>query len=1031
MKITFLHISDLHYRPDWPEEIQLVCDKFLDDVGGQLSKYENSFLVFSGDVVSAGDSAAIYTSFESGFLAKLEKFGFNRERRICVPGNHDISQTTLKPFLTMQKGTLAEIKDERTFNDNLVQIANTVFTPKFQHYMNHESSFAEYRCCSASIGGSGWELPGGVGVYCLNSALCSFAGLKDSNGQPLLDQNKLMIDTRSLYRWMSETPSNIRILVMHHPIEWLVEWAKIEIENAICDKFHLVISGHAHRGMTTFASRGAGGSVFCSAPALFSRKSDLLGYSFITIDSDTGAVEVSYRQWTPTYKFVVGVSFTDNDTGIKSFQVNEEATPFTLATVSPTTRDTLAILQEEFDEAITCYSSKKQIWVDRDLANLPETVDDPDEASLCTPSDIVTNVGSYLIRAPKEFGLTSLGRYLSLDHYKKGTGSVLAMFDSSAMPPHRQGVTKCIEQRRIELCIEKESLAGFILDNWQNDKNCLKLLKEIREQHPGLPVIILSGLDDCADIATSVGIDTSQYKLLYLWSLSRARIRELVVSYTIDMASLDEDAVTGKIVSDIDALNIHRTPLNCLLILKLVEQAFEDSPVNRTEMIGRVLNLLFYQFDKIPRYATRPDIKDCEYALGYVCEWMIRYSRITFSKNEFLDKIQDYCKSQLIELDSEILFVFLMSENILIRKGLYFGFRFSYWLFFFAAHRMHHSNEFAKFILSDYRYSAYPEIIEFYTGIDRRRSDAIAQLTLDLKTMNSEFLLRTGISESFNPFQQALWNPNSESIVRMQQEVSEGVSESTLPAEVKDAIADESYDRGKPYRQEVAEFIQQSSLIQMVQAMRGAARALRNSDHVDPKLKKELLQEVMNCWIRVAQILVLVSPILALHRTATFEGIGFLLDKRFDQKTDKERWQQIMTVVPDNVIMWFQEDIFSKKLGLLLSDYAVRQKGTLGELFTMLIMAKQRPPGWDREIERFIVTEDKNSYYLSRVYSAIFTQYKTSFTTERTRQQLRRLAAMSVAKHNTGAKHPNTKLVERAAKALGLDNVERPNKKDP
>jgi hypothetical protein len=35
-----------------------------------------------------------------------------------------------------------------------------------------------------------------------------------------------------------------------------------------------------------------------------------------------------------------------------------------------------------------------------------------------------------------------------------------------------------------------------------------------------------------------------------------------------------------------------------------------------------------------------------------------------------------------------------------------------------------------------------------------------------------------------------------------------------------------------------------------------------------------------------------------------------------------------------------------------------------------------------------------------------------------TRQDLRRLAAMAVAKHQTGAKHPNIQLVEKAAKAI-------------
>ena len=203
---------------------------------------------------------------------------------------------------------------------------------------------------------------------------------------------------------------------------------------------------------------------------------------------------------------------------------------------------------------------------------------------------------------------------------------------------------------------------------------------------------------------------------MYLWALTKTRLRELVTTYVQEMDDLDDDLVTARVAADIEALNIHRSPLNCLMILRLTEQAFEESPVNRTEMIGRVLTLLFWQFDQIPRYATRPDLKDCEYALGYFCEWLVRTERTTFSKNDFYKKAIEYCKGQLLDLDVEVLFAFLVIKNVLVRKGTDFGFRFSYWLYYFAAHRMHHDEEFASFILRDSRYAPYPELVEFYAG---------------------------------------------------------------------------------------------------------------------------------------------------------------------------------------------------------------------------------------------------------------------------------------------------------------------------
>jgi hypothetical protein len=76
-------------------------------------------------------------------------------------------------------------------------------------------------------------------------------------------------------------------------------------------------------------------------------------------------------------------------------------------------------------------------------------------------------------------------------------------------------------------------------------------------------------------------------------------------------------------------LNLHRTPLNCLTLLKVSEIDFDESPVNRSEMIKRVLFLLF-NIDDVPTYKTRPDLKDCEYVLGYFCEHLIRDGAYSF-----------------------------------------------------------------------------------------------------------------------------------------------------------------------------------------------------------------------------------------------------------------------------------------------------------------------------------------------------------------------------------------------------------------
>ena len=106
MKHHFLHISDLHYRADWPEQTRLVCDRFLADLTDQKKKFPDAYLIFSGDLVQAGGESGLYAAFLKYFDERLTKLGFPSERRICIPGNHEISRTALRPNVTIQQGAL-------------------------------------------------------------------------------------------------------------------------------------------------------------------------------------------------------------------------------------------------------------------------------------------------------------------------------------------------------------------------------------------------------------------------------------------------------------------------------------------------------------------------------------------------------------------------------------------------------------------------------------------------------------------------------------------------------------------------------------------------------------------------------------------------------------------------------------------------------------------------------------------------------------------------------------------------------------
>ena len=64
---------------------------------------------------------------------------------------------------------------------------------------------------------------------------------------------------------------------------------------------------------------------------------------------------------------------------------------------------------------------------------------------------------------------------------------------------------------------------------------------------------------------------------------------------------------------------------------------------------------------------------------------------------------------------------------------------------------MHNDSSFKDFIFKSEKYSAYPEIIEFYTGIDRNSDDALTILLKDITKTKNSVEEKLGIKGDINP----------------------------------------------------------------------------------------------------------------------------------------------------------------------------------------------------------------------------------------------------------------------------------------
>ena len=146
--------------------------------------------------------------------------------------------------------------------------------------------------------------------------MTSFAGHDWKEYQQLKDdERRLNVDTRNLNDWVQKN-SKKKILMMHHPLSFLSEWADDELTKLLRIEFDLLLTGHAHR-QNILCNQVKGESyVWCQSPQLYTDKADKLGYCIIELEDDH-VNRIIYREWFASRNcFKKGLDFTDGEDGI-------------------------------------------------------------------------------------------------------------------------------------------------------------------------------------------------------------------------------------------------------------------------------------------------------------------------------------------------------------------------------------------------------------------------------------------------------------------------------------------------------------------------------------------------------------------------------------------------------------------------------------------------------------------------------------------------------------------------------------------
>lgn len=1033
--LTWLHLSDIHFLPknDWRDcESRNALIEHLQETFTNDPQLRPDLIFCTGDI-AFGETGKSSLSQQYGdakifFQRLLEVCGsqqstFPKENLFLVPGNHDIArnsinsdaQRTLIKKATDASRFAAEINDR--FSNKTIE-----FTDAIKRLESYTKFVADY--LPHQIDSEGQNLyQTRLNLRHVTVDICGFNSAWSAAGPE--DDRNLWLAALSQFNRLSQNISDahFRIGLIHHPADWLNTADRKVATSRISTDFDFWLHGHSHDTWVVPTPT----NITIGAGSIGAETSDEFGYNItiLNIDDNYGQShlysKMSATGW--TIHPIPGVA----PKGVWKFQLPKRSrarqAPSSTITAAPVNsinnigwdkeklKKLTKILSDDLSYCTKSYSTQPEIWIEPLISKNPETSKESDSSARVEIDDILSNVSDKLIIAAPQFGLTCLARNLSLRacrDYKK----LWLYIDINEAKPNKASLSEIIntELNRLEMSISE--IECLLIDGGSDSTDFSKSIRILSTLFPHIPLLCLYQKSRIIDLFPESLTSIRKFQILHLWSLSRKQIRQIVSSYNAEKYVGEEDAVTARLSSDLEVLNLHRTPLNCLTLLKVSEVDFDENPVNRSEMIKRILFLIF-NVDSIPTYKSRPDLKDCEFVLGFFCQQLIQRNIYQFSRSQFLSEIQQFCRSQLIDLEIHVVFDVLYANSIIVSAGTQFAFKFSYWILYFSAQRMHQDKDFADYIFSNRRYAQYPEIIEFYTGIDRKKDDALRLITGDMLAAVEAVKQTCGFPEDLNPYRLDIWKATDSGKNAMQEAVAEGVKESTLPDDIKDQFADANYDRTRPYNQKLANILTEHSVASMFQIIKAAARALRNSDYASPIVKRELLSAILSAWEQASKVILVILPSLSVNRQALIDGQAFDLTGDLGD-TPVEIAQTVLKIIPKNVSEWFQDDLYSQKMSpLLLERLADSAASELSRHELALLIVQKRPKEWEKIIHKYISDIRKDSFYLLDIYTALRQQYSYGFASNSMLRDIEHLIKMAATKHLTGAKEPGVKAISK------------------
>jgi predicted MPP superfamily phosphohydrolase len=761
--IRIVHLSDFHlnkkFLKDWNNYVK---QALTDKIETFHKKVPVSFIAFTGDLIDIGESdfgdiQTAFKIFEDEIIKPMSsELGLNENEFLIIPGNHDIQRSLDKKRIELgnrsyfQEGsqTISE------FIENALENNDYNGMERIKPYKEFEQRlYANVLNAKLSMFGSSFKLNEDgieVGVCCLNSAWRCYDN--EDSGRIIIGEDQL---TENL-KFIEKCP--IKIALVHHPLDWLINVEKDLISDHITKEFNVLLMGHVHESKTSLKN-GMTGSLFMNiAPSgLNDIRSDSRKYSngFTVIDLDHQKNEISctYLRYNHSSKSFV----LNTDLGTEGLDVFPVPSGKSKKAQSIEKR-ILENLQEDFFKAIDDHllhtKATKTCTNIKDAFILPPIVqavslEQDEEAAELTIPDILKSKSNLIFFGDQESGKTTLLFRLArefvdvftfvnkipvyIDFTEIGNKEIVTLI-KEFLKCNTEEANFLIDSNKLVLLVDNLIYSkGFYVDQRTR-------LNSFNVKHEHLQIIATSESTTSGILPTDF-IDLSKipFKVFFIKNLRDKEIRSIMKQWMPDDTDHKTDLRLEKLVNSFNSYALPSSVMSVSLFLWSLELS-DRKPINHAVLLEIYIEILLEKLSKHNIYRENFDFTNKIQLLAKIAEEMLKSEDPNFSISfsDFNKIIEDYLDEVGFHYDSQVIVNYFLERKVFVKHQVNkIKFAYSCFFHFFLAKRMVFHGDFRDFILSEEEYYKYPKEIDYYSGLVRNDENLLKSMLKRLEIMFS------------------------------------------------------------------------------------------------------------------------------------------------------------------------------------------------------------------------------------------------------------------------------------------------------